>query len=611
MTWHIANTTVRTPYRLRAVLEALQASRLHGDLLGPVNEQAFADLLHDQGLVNVARRQWSMGHDRSDLGRKWRVALSQLGFLAGHLTRGHRQGVDPRLEPIVEGIPGLTGRPYEVTPAGQLLLDSGDMVSQQESFLRALAAYRIPSILEPRYKHRQFSPLHFTLDVFRQLADPNLEPFISFEEMALIVQRSTPEDGAGRVAERIREMRESRRSVGVPLQQFYRQAYRAAVLEDDPNVTSQRVNSRVNTLDDYADLNLRYLKATGLFKARGRGITLSPERTEIIQHLTNEQLTVVGGESYLPQLWRGATLPTDDRQIAVAVTRSYEQTIRQRGAAVEPVDIASLDDEHLQIFRHQLEAQLQRFNEEDFADNQMDEVEEIVGYMDAIMARGRSTLADGTIISIPRSDISVYLEWAIWRAFLAIDSLENEPWEARRFEIDQDLLPIGHAPAGGPDMSFIFEDAVVVVEVTLTSSSRQEAAEGEPVRRHVANYVESNTTAKPVYGLFIAPQVDTNTAHTFRSGDWYTGNDNKINVHIVPMQLSDFRDFFQALLVDRPKAPRELRNLLMECRMEANQDAPIWKKTISELTRRAVDVLCDPHREVAGVGLQPREGRLL
>ena len=65
-------------------------------------------------------------------------------------------------------------------------------------------------------------------------------------------------------------------------------------------------------------------------------------------------------------------------------------------------------------------------------------------------------------------------------------------------------------------MSFIFEDAVVVVEVTLTSSSRQEAAEGEPVRRHVALYAEENTTGKDVYGLFIAPRVDTNTAHTFQ-----------------------------------------------------------------------------------------------
>ena len=547
MVWHIGNTTVRTPYRLRAALVSLMTSHLHGNLLGRDNEQAFADLLHDQGLVHAARREWSQEVDRSDLGRKWRAALSQLGFVTPHLTRGHRYGGDKRLATMVVGIPGLTGRPYEITPAGRLLIYAEEMISQQESFLRALAAYRIPSPLERRYRHRQFSPLHFTLDVLRHLAALEMEPFISFEEMALIVQRSTADDGAVKATESIRTLRAARDNADVPMRQFYRQAYEEAVLADNPTTEPHWINSRVNTLNDYADLNLRYLKATGLFKSRGRGITASPERIEVVQHLTDESLVTLDDDSYLRQLWHGATLPTDERHTAVAVARSLQQAIRQKGAEPEVVDFASLDDERLQMSRHRLEAQFQRLNEEDFADEQVNQVGEIVGLMDAILARGRKVLADGSVISIPRAEIAVYFEWAIWRAFLAINSLENKPWEARRFEIDQDLLPVGHAPGGGPDMSFIFQDAIVVVEVTLTSSSRQEAAEGEPVRRHVARYTEENTTDKAVYGLFIAPRVDTNTAHTFRSGDWYRPDDSKINVHIVPMQLEDFlADFFQA-----------------------------------------------------------------
>ena len=589
MVWHIGNTTVRTPYRLREALMALQTSHLQGNLLGRDNEQAFADLLHDQGLVHAARRQRPLDADRSDLGRKWRAALGQLGFLAHHLTRGHRHGIDQRLETMVAGIPGLTGRPYEITPAGQLLVDAEDMLSQQESFLRALAAYRIPSPLERRYKHSQFSPLHFILAILEHLSTLEMEPSISFEEMALLVQRSTVDDGVVQVAESIRTLRAARESADGPSRQFYRQAYEEAVLTDHPNTEPQQIRSRANTLDDYADLNLRYLKATGLFKSRGRGITVSPERAEIVEYLSDESLVTLEDVSYLRQLWHGATLPTDDRQTALAVARSLEQVIHQKGAESEAVDLTSLDDEHLRMIRHRLEAQLQRLDEKDFADQQVDQVAEIVGLMDAILARGRKVLADGNIISIPRTEIAVYFEWAIWRAFLAINSLENKPWEARRFAIDQDLLPVGHAPAGGPDMSFIFQDAVVVVEVTLTSSSRQEAAEGEPVRRHVAQYAENNTTGKDVYGLFIAPRVDTNTAHTFRSGDWYRPDDSKINVHIVPMELQDFRDFFQASLLEPDASPRRLRELLMECRMEANQDAPQWKKKISELTRRAVE----------------------
>ena len=252
--------------------------------------------------------------------------------------------------------------------------------------------------------------------------------------------------------------------------------------------------------------------------------------------------------SYLRQLWQGASLPTDDRPTAIAFVRHLEQLIREKGTEPETVSFDTLDDQHLRLARHRLEAKLQRINEGDFAAEQMNQVAEIVDLMDAILARGRKVLADGSLVLIPKGETAVYMEWVIWRAFLAIDSLENKPWKARRFDVDQDLLPVGHAPGGGPDMSFVFEDAIVVVEVTLTSSSRQEAAEGEPVRRHVAQYAQDNTTQKDVYGLFIAPTVDTNTAHTFRSGDWYAPNDSKINVHIVPMELKDFRDFFQAIL---------------------------------------------------------------
>src|SRR5690606_24711548 len=139
--------------------------------------------------------------------------------------------------------------------------------------------------------------------------------------------------------------------------------------------------------------------------------------------------------------------------------------------------------------------------------------DEIIAWLQAIPTRGSAKLPSGETVSIPRGEGPAYLEWAIWRAFLAIDSLINQPWEARRFQIDQDFLPVNCAPGGGPDMVFEFEDAIIVVEVPLTSSSRQEAAEGEPVRRHGAQYAEE--AGKDVYGLFIAVNIDSNTAHTF------------------------------------------------------------------------------------------------
>ena len=209
--------------------------------------------------------------------------------------------------------------------------------------------------------------------------------------MALLVQRNTSNDGAAKVAKSIQTLRTTRDVAAGSVRQFYRHAYEAAVLEDDPNLDFDRIAVRANTLNDYADLNLRYLKATGLLKNRGRGIAVSPEHSELVKYLTDEAPVVLDNKSYLSQLWQGAALPTDERQTAVSVTQSLQQAIRQKGAEYEPIELASLDDEHLQIVRHQLEAQLHRMDEEEFADQQIHQVEEIVGFLDAILARGRKS----------------------------------------------------------------------------------------------------------------------------------------------------------------------------------------------------------------------------
>lgn len=95
--WHLGNTTVRTPYRLRDALRVLQGSPLNGNISGREQENEFAALLHREGVVDAPRVE--AGEDASDLGRKWRSALSQLGFITPQLTRQIKSGsTDPDLQ---------------------------------------------------------------------------------------------------------------------------------------------------------------------------------------------------------------------------------------------------------------------------------------------------------------------------------------------------------------------------------------------------------------------------------------------------------------------------------------------------------------------------------
>ena len=574
--WHIANTTVRTPYRLRNALSVLQGSSLNGNISGERQEHAFAVLLHTKGILDAPRIE--SGEDASDLGRKWRVALSQLGFITPQLPEDLEcGGFYKRLSSSVSIYEEFSGRPYEITPNGYRLIQAELITTQQECFLRSLASYRIPSPIEKNYEVHNFSPLRFVLNLIHSLSESGLDPRLSLHEFALFVQTSTPSDGIETIVQRLREYRDGRSNAKGNVRNFDRKFY-----ED----TAALIDRKHTTLNDYADLSLRYLKATGLFRNDGRGITLSPTRTQLVTLLREDLEETLVDEEYFYSLWNGATLPTDDAASSFSIVYDLSNKLNSRGVDTEmPMPGISLVD--LEKQRHQLEEQLLQLDEQDYAAKQSEDLDEILAWLRAIPSRGSSNLPDGSVVSIPAGEGPAYLEWAIWRALLAIDSLCNKPWEARRFQIDQDFLPVHHAPGHGPDMIFEFQEAIIVVEVTLTSSSRQEAAEGEPVRRHVAQIAEQSH--KPVYGLFIAVDIDSNTANTFRSGDWFLKDDEKINLSIVPMTLGDFEKFLASGKGRLSEMPKILMQLILECRSLANQEAPTWKNAISRIVKKIVN----------------------
>ncbi|EDW6383872.1 AlwI family type II restriction endonuclease, partial [Salmonella enterica subsp. enterica] len=75
--WYLGNTTIRNAKRLKDGLRALVNSNLHGNLEGTENEQEFAKLLDQAGVVYLSRLHENPDSNVSDVGRKWRAALMQ------------------------------------------------------------------------------------------------------------------------------------------------------------------------------------------------------------------------------------------------------------------------------------------------------------------------------------------------------------------------------------------------------------------------------------------------------------------------------------------------------------------------------------------------------
>lgn len=575
LAWNFGNTTVRTPYRLREALKALQTSTLNGNLVGKDQENAFAKLLHDSGVVSSPRVE--QGKEAGDLGRKWRVALAQLGFITPKFKKIEPGEIDTEVAKFTDGFPNLTGRPFEITPNGTRLLNANLLPEQQECFLRAIASYRIPSRIEkpkPKHPHTQFSPLRYTLNVMQGVNEAVGDHKLTFQEFAFFVQTSTPDDGVQKVVDEILKYREGRVAAKGKVRAYDKPFLAAAAERAGLTV--------VSSIKDYADTSFRYLKATGLFKSAGKGITLNANKTQLSSLIRKEQQLPLDDKAYLHALWRGAKLPTDNVSDAYLVLQDLQAQLQGYGVTVTlPAQSAAIHI--LKSAQYDFENQLSHQQELKYAADQAGQIEDIFNYFGALPLR--SSKKDFNGVKIPNGEGPAYLEWVIWRSFLAINSLVKPPWEARRFQIDQDFLPVHCAPGGGPDMVFEFEEMIVVVEVTLTDSSRQEAAEGEPVRRHVADYAKANS--KPVYGLFIALNIDSNTAHTFRLGDWYLKDDKKINLHIVPVTLNDFQNFLKAGNDNFAKMPKTLLSLLKDCRMSATMDAPQWKTEISSIFSKA------------------------
>jgi hypothetical protein len=154
--------------------------------------------------------------------------------------------------------------------------------------------------------------------------------------------------------------------------------------------------------------------------------------------------------------------------------------------------------------------------------------------------------------------------------------------KTRNFRIDDELNPLHHARSGVADMIFTYDGFVLVVEATLNTSARQWDTEAEPVPRHVADVVGVQEEPTPVYGLFVAPSIDPNTAHTFLRQELMVRGRYQ-PIQIVPITVGQLESLLVAF-ANRRFGPEELKALieeLVELKAES-KDGLEWLMKVTE-----------------------------
>ncbi len=550
--WLVGNTGLRNPNRIQEGFSIFANSAFVGNLHGRENELGFMNLLDEKGIIQNEEGKDSSGSHA----RKWRLMFAKNGLIYPQI-----QKKDGKQEEL--------GALDDITPFGRAFLKADTYPAMQECYLRAMSVEQYPMPDGTHY----FSPLRWLLAIMLELEKRTGSSELSRIEFALWGHTTNPSYNLEEVVDNILDLRQ-------------RRAAAPAKRPFDKKEIAKRGESYDKKADnflDYSDMNMRYLRISGVLQRKGRGLIIVPTK-----HVLAEKLAKITGsaapimEQY-KLLCTGAPLPTDDMDVAKALLDDLIKQMKERHILFDISDLPLDTPAEINIARQRLENILAQTDEIQYANDQRNQWEEIRDYMTLLIKGGGKMVYDeDNAIEVPKDETPAYLEWTLWRAALAIDHMVNKPYEVRGFKLDSDFMPVSAAGGGKGDLYCEFSDFTILTEVTMSTSSRQEAMEGEPVRRHISDAVLKYN--KPVYGMFIAVRIDTNTAETFRHGVWYAKGDVKQRLDIIPLTLGQFQKYFTAMFEANKANPEELRELIIKC--ESRRDileAPAWKQYIDTI----------------------------
>ena len=550
--WLVGNTGLRNPNRIQKGLAVYAKSAFVGKLHGRDNEIGFMNLLNKEGIIqNESGKDESGSH-----ARKWRLMFAKNGYIYPQVSKK-------------DGSQNDLGAMDDITPFGRTFLKADTFPAVQECFLRAMSVEQF----EMPDKTTYFSPLRWMLAIMLELEKRTGSTEMSRIEFALWGHTTNPSYNLSEVVDHILDLRQ-------------RRAKAPAKRTFDKNEIKERgkhYDKKADNFLDYSDMNMRYLRISGMFQRKGRGIMIVPAKHLLAEKLAKETATSEPLMDAYKQLCSGAPLPTDNIDVAKTLLEDLKKQMKERHIVYDISDLPLNTPADINIARQRLEDTLAKTDEIQYANDQCNQWKEIADYMSLLIKGGGKLVYDeDNAIEIPKDETPAYFEWTLWRAALAIDHMVNKPYEVRCFRLDSDFLPVTAAGGGKGDLYCEFEDFMILTEVTMSTSSRQEAMEGEPVRRHVSDAVLNYN--KPVYGLFLAIRIDTNTAETFRHGIWYAKGDVKQRLDIVPLSLEQFRRHFVSMFEEKQARPEHLRDLILQCETERdNLEAPAWMRYIDEI----------------------------
>lgn len=278
-------------------------------------------------------------------------------------------------------------------------------------------------------------------------------------------------------------------------------------------------------LNDYCDLNRRYLKLTGIFEFEKDKVSLNLVFKMILEHCKYNEI--------LQKIRMG-------KVSKYLLSEYFDDSEFKR--FFKEYNISNYKD--LRDYKQNADKErLQNLIETHFG---KDNIIEILNLFDDRKNDDLIMKKVSTEATIP-----TIFEYIIAIAWYYIDDKNLEAILSAGLSLDSNLLPKSHAIGGSADFKYGYNDHILMIEVSLTQKANQRRAEMESVSRHLGNILlelDEQTKGKS-FGIFIAPYLDKNVLNDFRSRIYcyFENNTNAIKgMNILPFSTKDIIEILKS-----------------------------------------------------------------
>lgn len=451
-----------------------------------------------------------------------------------------------------------------LTHAGKMLVENR---RPKDVFLKQLVKWQYPS---PQHKGLQYPsstwnirPFIFFLKILAELQAQE-EKGLTKLELAMFILIETQELNLHSVITQILEYRNSIQEYTSinKREEFTDQLFFNIYRQKFGNTTSVRegkseksnesaIKTKMRNAEDVSDATFRYFSYTGLFSSQGNRLILNKNRLDEINEIITsdyfntdyndvEKFHIEFGNPSFPLFSTDnisslkkkiALLNKTNLEILNRIEVDFPKVSNERALLKNEMD--KLEAADLEILKDILYAQREIHLELQKKLLQLEyknpqKVQELIDLLNLYYEKGNILKVEigKKFIAKPNT----VLEYLVLNGFIALGGALNY---INNYTIDESLHPISHAAGNQSDIEIIYDDFIVLGEVTTSKGKTQYHMEGEPVTRHYSNkFAEIDN--KELYCLFIAPTLNSNTI------DEFSLFNSQYNQKIIPITISQF-----------------------------------------------------------------------